>query len=228
MCGRFTLKTPAHDLAKLFDGLNFGNLQPRYNVCPTQMSACIRADADGANEVTMLRWGLVPAWADDLKIGAKMINARSETVASKPSFRSAFKRRRCLVLADGFYEWKKEGKAKQPFYISQVDGNAFALAGLWESWTDAESDLTYETFTVLTTEANQTMQPLHHRMPVFLNSEDYSVWLDPEFKEASVLESLLVPCAEDRLQAWQVEKIVNKPANDRPECILPLPKGLFD
>lgn len=228
MCGRFTLKTPAQELASLFNGLNFGGLQPRYNVCPTQLSACVRTSAEGVNEVAMLRWGLVPSWADDLKIGPKMINARSETVATKPSFRAAFQRRRCLVLADGFYEWKKDGKAKQPYYISQVDGKAFALAGLWESWRDPESEQVHETFTVLTTEANQTMQPLHHRMPVFLNPEDYSVWLDVEFKDASVLESLLIPCAEDRLHAWQVEKLVNKPINDRPECILPLPKGLFD
>ena len=149
MCGRFTLTTPAKTLATLFEGLNFSSFEPRYNICPTQTVACIRnvsEDNEDATtrELAALRWGLVPFWAKDLKVGARMINARSETVATKPSFRSAFKKRRCLVVADGFYEWKKEGKQKQPYYISQADEKPFTLAGLWESWTDPTNDQVIE------------------------------------------------------------------------------------
>lgn len=222
MCGRFTLKTPAQDLATLFEGLSFSGLRPRYNICPTQMVSCVRNDLEGDRQLAALRWGLVPFWAKDLKMGARMINARSETVSEKPSFRAAFKKRRCLVLADGFYEWKKEGKQKQPYYISLVDHQPFTLAGLWESWTDKKSDETVETCTILTTTANESMQPLHDRMPVFLDEDKRDVWLDAEFQDKSHLESMLVPYAEGRLQAWPVDKMVNKPVNDLPACIEPI------
>lgn len=211
-------------MAALFDGLRFPQQVPRYNICPTQPIVCIRQDSNGTNEVVNLRWGLVPFWAKDLKAGARMINARSETVATKPSFRSAFKRRRCLVLADGFYEWKKEGNQKQPYYISRRDDQPFCLAGLWETWKDKsiEHALAVETCTILTTEANNVMQPLHDRMPVILDKEIHDFWLDRDFSDREKLESLLVPYAADELQTFPVDKLVNRPINDTPECIVPI------
>jgi len=167
---------------------------------------------------------LVPFWSKDLKIGARMINARSETVATKPAFRSAFKRKRCLVIADGFFEWKKEGKTKQPFYISRNDSQPFTMAGLWESWTDKtdENAVPIETCTILTTSANQIMEPLHDRMPVILEQEQYDFWLDSEFQEREKLERLLVPYSKDELRTFPVSTVVNKAANDLPECIEPI------
>lgn len=221
MCGRFTLKTPASELASLFDGLSFSDIPPRFNICPTQMVACLRW-ADGSTyQLSSLRWGLVPFWAKDLKIGARMINARSETAATKPAFRAAFKKRRCLIVADGFYEWKKEGKQKQPYYITQADESPFVLAGLWESWTDKASQAVVETCTILTTEANGTMQPLHDRMPVFLDSPQHDAWLDPAFQDTVQLQSWLVPCADDRLKTRRVDTWVNKAGNEGPECLAP-------
>ena len=222
MCGRFTLLTPASELSALFDGLRFPTFQPRYNICPTQPVISVRI-RDDEKEVVPLRWGLVPSWSKDLKIGARMINARSETVAVKPSFRSAFKSRRCLVIANGFYEWKKEGKAKQPYYISRSDDQPFCLAGLWESWTDKSipNAKPVESCTVLTTTANEIMAPLHDRMPVILDQEDFDFWLDPKFNDREQLESLLVPYAADELQTYPVDTIVNKASNDTPKCIEP-------
>ena len=227
MCGRFTLRTPTKTLASLFDGLRFPDLKPRYNIAPTQDVVCVRQSSEGTNEAVMLRWGLVPFWSKDLKIGARMINARSETVATKPAFRAAFKSRRCLVLADGFYEWKKEGKEKLPFYITRQDDGPFCMAGLWESWQEKPPDdntpaSRIESCTVLTTSANSMMASLHDRMPVILPQGQYEFWLDPEFSDRGQLESLMVPCPDDELQARPVSKMVNKPANDLPECIAPI------
>lgn len=226
MCGRFTLRTPTKTLASLFDGLRFPELRPRYNIAPTQDVVCVRQSAEGNNEAAMLRWGLVPFWSKDIKIGAKMINARSETVATKPAFRAAFKSRRCLVLADGFYEWKKVGKEKQPYYITGADEGPFCMAGLWESWREKQTvgdnqSVPVESCTVLTTAANSVMESLHDRMPVILPKEQYEFWLDVEFKGRERLEGLLVPCPEDQLQVRPVSKLVNKVANDDPECIAP-------
>jgi putative SOS response-associated peptidase YedK len=164
---------------------------------------------------------LVPSWAKDLKIGARMINARSETAATKPSFRSAFKSRRCLVVGDGFFEWKKTGTNKQPYYITCVDDRPFCMAGLWESWTD-KSDVhakPVETCTILTTAANATMEPLHDRMPVILGPDEQAFWLDTDFQDGEKLQQLLAPCPADWIHARPVSKIVNKPINDVPECI---------
>jgi putative SOS response-associated peptidase YedK len=211
-------------MAALFDGLRFPKLTPRYNICPTQPVICVRQTSSGENEPVHLRWGLVPIWAKELKIGARMINARSETVSTKPSFRAAFKSRRCLVLADGFYEWKKEGKQKQPYYISRNDDQPFCLAGLWESWRDksAESSETIETCTILTTDANRIMQPLHDRMPVILQQNQFDFWLDKGFSNVDQLEQLLVPLETDDLQTYPVDTMVNRPINDTPECIKPI------
>lgn len=223
MCGRFTLRTPAQQLAIMFDRLQLPEIRPRYNIAPTQNVLCVR-NRDGQDEFANLRWGLVPAWSKDLKIGARMINARGETVAEKPSFRSAFKKRRCLVLADGFYEWKKEQDGKQPYYITRSDEQPFCMAGLWETWKDKSGEHAdpFETCTIITTEANELMSTLHDRMPVILNEEHYDMWLDPEFSDREPLDELLRPFASEELKTTAVSKIVNKATNETPECIVPL------
>ncbi len=213
-------------MAALFDGLRFPKLVPRYNICPTQSATCVRISSNGQPEAIDLRWGLVPFWAKELKIGARMINARSETVATKPAFRAAYKSRRCLVLADGFYEWKKDGSQKQPHYISRRDDAFFCMAGLWESWKDKSNDTlddaVIETCTILTTESNATMASLHDRMPVILHRDTFDFWLDPEFSDSGQLEKILVPLATDDLRTYPVSKMVGKPINDSPECIEPI------
>lgn len=228
MCGRFTLRTPAQDLSDLFEQLQFAEFSPRYNIAPTQKVLAVRHSEHATPESVWLRWGLVPFWAKELKIGAKMINARSETVASKPAFRAAFKKRRCLILTDGFYEWKKQQDGKQPFYIHRSDDGPFCFAGLWESWTDKNSETTgaepVETCTILTTSANDTVSSVHDRMPVILDEEARRLWLDVQFQDKTKLEELLVPCPDDELELYPVSKIVNKPVNDSPECIEREPK----
>ena len=219
MCGRFTLKTPTVQVRTLFPELDIPDLTPRYNIAPTQMVSSVRSSHDNKQQFATFRWGLVPFWSKDLKIGSKMINARGESVSSKPSFRSAFKKRRCLVLADGFFEWKKINDGKQPYYMTLEDESPFCMAGLWEKWNDKTSGETIETCTVITTEANEFMSELHDRMPVILDKSDYGVWLDNEFQDAGHLESLLCPMAEGELKKRPVNKIVNRPVNDSPECI---------
>ena len=221
MCGRFTLSTSNDDISALFDGLTIPALTPRYNIAPTQQVFCIRTHSLNL-EPCQLRWGLVPSWAKDLKMGSKMLNARSETASSKPSFRSAFKKRRCLVLADGFYEWKKVGSKKQPYWI-QVNESLFAMAGLWETWKDPSADgAIVETCTVLTTQANDAMSDLHDRMPVILDPEDHEMWLDSNFHEVEPLQKLMSPYANEAISMFPVSTMVNKPINDSPECIQPL------
>lgn len=168
MCGRFTLRVPAAELVEIFRLLRRPDVQPRYNIAPTQPVAVVRR-IDRGRELSMLRWGLVPSWAKDPKIGARMINARAETVATKPAFRTALRRRRCLVPADGFYEWAKSaGGTKQPHYITRRDGRPFAFAGLWESW-DGPDGSSIESCTIVTTEANDLVGRIHDRMPVILS-----------------------------------------------------------
>ncbi len=223
MCGRFTLRTPAEQFAAMFAQLTIPEIKPRYNIAPTQNILCVR-NRDGQNEVVSLRWGLVPFWAKDLKMGARMINARGETVAEKPSFRAAFKKRRCLVLADGFYEWKKEQDGKQPYYVTLADEQPFCMAGLWESWTDKSDSQAeaVETCTVITTNANELMAPIHDRMPVIMDPEQYVFWLDPEFSDREPLERTLVPFASEEMKVVPVSRVVNKATNEFPECIQPL------
>ena len=235
MCGRLTLQTETEQLSRFLASLNmplFAGLEPRYNICPTQPVACIRQGPSSQLETAALRWGLVPFWAKDLKIGARMINARSETVADKPAFRAAFAARRCLIVADGFYEWKKAGKTKQPYYIARGDRKPFFMAGLWESWqdknasdseaTDSEATQSVETCSVLTTEANELMRPLHDRMPVILDPPNLDFWLDNQFENRNKLQEILVPYAAGGLRAWPVSTLVNKPGNDNPRCIEPI------
>lgn len=208
MCGRFAFYSPSEATAALFGVDGALAVEARYNIAPTQFVAAIRDNAEQQRELTMLRWGLVPFWAKDPAIGNKMINARAETVAEKPSYRNAFKHRRCIVLADGFYEWHRQGDEKVPHFISQKSGEAFAMAGLWESWTDKESGETLQTTTLITTAANEFMQPLHHRMPVILQADTANEWLagTPDFLER-------VADRTPAMQAWPVSRTVNNARN---------------
>ncbi len=223
MCGRFTLRTPAHRLAEAFGVRNLPNLAPRYNIAPSQDVAAVRRAEDGdGRELVLLRWGLVPYWAKDPAIGNRMINARAETVAEKPAFRAAFRRRRCLVAADGFYEWQKtaDGK-KQPWFIRLADDAPFAIAGLWERWKSPQGDAV-ESCTLITTEANETLGPIHDRMPVILAPDAWDAWLAPESASAGALTALLRPYTGDGLTAQPIGRLVNDPRSDEPACIAPL------
>ncbi len=221
MCGRYTLRTEPSQIAKLFDldeDDEYPDLAPRYNIAPTQDVAAVRLNSEkDRRELVLLRWGLIPFWAKEAKIGNRMINARAETVAEKPSFRSAFAKRRCLVVADGFYEWQKTGGKKQPYFIHRQDDEPFAFAGLWESWKHGEEEI--QSCTIITTTANAVMEPLHDRMPVILAAEGFPVWLDPEFKDRESLKGLLRPCDPDLLEAYPVGTQVNNPRNDSPEIL---------
>ena len=224
MCGRFTLKSPAESIASLFEGLEVPEWIPRYNIAPTQQAPTVRYRA-GKPIFTALRWGLVPSWAKELAVGNRMINARSETVDSKPAFRDAFQKRRCLIVADGFFEWKNVGKRKFPFYITRVDGRPFCMAGLWETWGPPGAQI--ETCTILTTVANARLEPLHERMPVLVAAENYGTWLDNRFCAKSDLLDLLRPSSSEELTLREVSRLVNKVANDHPACVEPEPT-LFD
>jgi putative SOS response-associated peptidase YedK len=192
---------------------------PRFNIAPTQPVAAVRlGETGGQREGVLLRWGLVPGWAKDPAMGSRLINARAETVAEKPSFRSAFKRRRCLIPADGYYEWQKTGSRKQPFFIRLKDERAFAFAGLWESW-DKGGEGPLETCTIITTESNELTADIHPRMPVILDPRDYPVWLDPAVDDRRQLEPLLKPYAASDMQLDPVSIYVNSPRNEGPDCI---------
>jgi putative SOS response-associated peptidase YedK len=209
MCGRYTLRTSAADLAEVFAVLNAIEWTPRFNIAPTQTVVAVRQN--GQRDFALLRWGLIPSWASDPKIGNRMINARADTVATKPSFRSAFKSRRCLIATDGFYEWQKKGDAKQPFFIHRKDDQPFAFAGIWERWKREGEGI--ESCAIITTDANDLMKPLHDRMPVIIPPEEYDRWLaEPD-------TGLLQPYPRDDLEAYPVATIVNSPRNERPECV---------
>ncbi len=217
MCGRYTLRTTVETLAEEF-GITgpLPEISTRFNVAPTQEVAAV-LEEDEQRKLELLRWGLIPSWADDPAIGNRMINARSETAAEKPSFRSAFKRRRCLILADGFYEWQKTGDGKQPYYICMEDGSPFAFAGLWEVWDKYGEEI--RSCTILTTEANEMVGKIHHRMPVILPPEEYGLWLDPDMREAEPLLDLLRPYPDDVMEAYSVSRFVNSPSNDSERCV---------
>ena len=222
MCGRFTLITPAETIAEQFQLPEIPALAPRYNIAPTQPVAAVRQrPGNGGRELALLRWGLIPLWAKDPGIGSRMINARSETVAHKPAFRAAFRRRRCLVLADGFYEWQRRERGKRPFYIRMGDERPFALAGLWEHW-EGPDDRMIDSCTLLTTESNDLVRPLHNRMPVILYPKDYDLWLDPGVQEAESLQPLLCPYPSEVMIAYPISTWVNKPSNEGPRCIEPM------
>lgn len=213
MCGRFAFYSPSEAAAALFGVTSSPQVQPRYNIAPTQAVAAVR-NGDEGYELALLRWGLVPFWAKDPSIGNRMINARAETVAEKPAYRAAFRHRRCVVLADGFYEWRKQGDAKTPYFISLASGEPFALAGLWENWTDKESGESLQTTTLITTEANAFMRTLHHRMPVVLEPCAANEWLG-----GSVQPLEQAADRTPRLRAWPVDRRVNNARNEGAELI---------
>lgn len=220
MCGRYTLTTPTGVLAEEFDLTGpLPEVPPRYNVAPAQEVAAVLTNG-GGRHLEMLRWGLIPPWADDPQIGSRMINARSETVAEKPSFRRAFKERRCLIPADGFYEWQRVGDGKQPYYIRRRDGRPFAFAGLWEDWRGSVEEI--RSCTILTTDANELVGEVHHRMPVIVAPENYEIWLDPDVRETDWLAPLLVPYSSEEMEAYPVSRFVNKPSNDDQRCVEPV------
>ena len=216
MCGRYTLKTPDGALVEQFEIDEYpSSITASYNIAPTQEVAAVIAE-DEKRKLQMLRWGLIPSWADDPSIGNRMINARAETVSQKPSFRKAFKERRCLVLADGFYEWQRIQGGKQPYYIHMKDGSPFAFAGLWETWRNGQE---IRSCTIITTEANELVGGIHNRMPVILPPEDYELWLDPDFEEKEALTSFLRPYPSDVIEAYPVSRRANSPSNNAPDCI---------
>lgn len=216
MCGRFAFYSPAEATAALFGVADARPVEARYNIAPTQYIAAIREGLGEGREMVMLRWGLVPFWARDPSIGNRMINARAETVAEKPAYRAAYRHRRCVVLADGFYEWRRDGDTKTPFYISLESGEPFALAGLWENWTDKSSGESLQSATLITTEANEFMEPLHHRMPMIVGPERAGAWLAGA---DDMLDSASADCPP--LQAWPVDRRVNNARNEGPSLIEP-------
>ncbi|MBT6204719.1 MAG: SOS response-associated peptidase [Alphaproteobacteria bacterium] len=220
MCGRFTLKGPPNQIAKML-GLDIvPNLEPRYNIAPTQDVIAVRME-DGGRAMVKLKWGLVPFWAEDLSIGSKMINARADTVAEKPAFREAFRSRRCLIPADGFYEWQSRGKGapKQPFHIHRPDGEPFTFAGLWERWEKGGEPV--ETFTIVTTDAPESLKPIHHRAPVILLGDHMEHWLATSQEATDGLAELLTALPDGELIADPVTTLVNNVRNDSPDCLEP-------
>ncbi len=223
MCGRYSLTSPTEAVRRLFDFPERPNLAVRVNIAPSQAVAAVRLGEDGAGErqFVWLRWGLIPSWAKEPGIGNRIINARAETIAEKPAFRAAFRRRRCLIPADGFYEWKTERGRKQPYRIALADGAPFAFAGLWERWAGSGEAGAVESCTIVTTEANARLKAIHHRMPVILAPGAYEAWLDPATPGAQA-QALLRPAPSAWFTAYRVSPKLNSPANDDPTLIEPL------
>lgn len=216
MCGRFAFYSPSEATAALFGVEASTPVKPRYNIAPTQFIASIRHDEEAQSELVMLRWGLVPFWAKDPSIGNRMINARSETVAEKPSFRNAYRKRRCLILADGFYEWRKEGDKKTPYLISLADGAPFAFAGLWEHWQSKETEEVIQSAAIITTAANDYLSQIHHRMPVVVQPDNAARWLDGDTELIAE-----VSANSPEFRAWPVSREVNNARNENEGLIDP-------
>ncbi len=218
MCGRFGLSVSGPELADLLaiDVDDLPEIPARFNIAPTDPAPVMRIDSSGDRRVELLRWGLVPSWAKTRSVGARMINARSETAAEKSAFRSAFQRRRCLVPSDGFYEWERRPDGKQPWHIGMTDRGVFAMAGLWEFWRDPVTEEGLKTFTILTTEANGVLAPIHDRMPVILDPPAFDAWLDPDSPPARVLD-LMRPYPDDLMVRWPVSTRVNNSRHDGPD-----------
>lgn len=220
MCGRYVLTADAQAIQEQFNLETVpSGIQPRYNIAPTQPVAVIANDAP--RELTHFRWGLIPFWAKDPSIGNRMINARSETLHEKNSFRHAYKRRRCLIPANGFYEWMKDGQTKRPMFVHLHNQALFAFAGLWERWQGPDGD-EIRTCTIITSEPNEKIKALHHRMAVILREGDYDTWLSPDELPPDVLQPLLRPLESEHMDYYKVSTLVNSPANDTPECIAPV------
>jgi putative SOS response-associated peptidase YedK len=219
MCGRFVITSAPEALRKLLGYKEQPNFPPRYNIAPTQPIPVVRLD-QGERHFTLMRWGLIPSWVKDPKQFALLINARLEGIAEKPSFRAAMKRRRCLIPADGFYEWQKRGKTKQPYFIRARNRAPFAFAGLWETWADSDGG-EIETAAIVTCAANKTLAPVHERMPVIVPPEHYDAWLDSDKNEAKQAAALIGPAPEDFLEAYEISTRVNSVKNDRAENLDP-------
>lgn len=217
VCARYTLSRGDQSLAEVFDLADVPHLPPRFNVAPTQTAPVVVEGPPGVRRIEPMRWGLVPSWADDPSIGNRMINARAETAATKPAFRDALRCRRCLVPADGFFEWVDAGGARQPIHLRRRDRGVFALAGLWDVWRKGAQPL--ETFTLLTTSPNDLLRPIHDRMPVVVRPEHFALWLDPGCRDAARLTPLVQPWTAEEWEAVPVSRRVNDPRHDAPDCL---------
>jgi putative SOS response-associated peptidase YedK len=220
MCGRFTQRKPAERVKREFQLEDIPSIEARYNIAPTQDILAIRR-IEKSNEAVMFKWGLIPSWAKDESIGSKLINARSETVEEKPSFRVAFKRRRCIIPVDGFYEWQRTGGRKQPFYFHFKDDRLFGFAGLWEKWRTPEGE-SLETCSILTTEANEVLKPVHERMPVILHPEAYDLWLDEDVRKQDLRKELLCPYPTSEMTAYPVSVAINSSQHQGEELVKPI------
>jgi putative SOS response-associated peptidase YedK len=223
MCGRFALHTTPDYLRRLLGFVERPNFPPRYNIAPMQPIPIVRID-NGARHFALVRWGLVPSWVKDPRKFALLINARAEGIAEKPSFRAAIRRRRCLVPADGFYEWRREGKSKRPYFIRARGGEPMAFAGIWETWIDIDGGET-DTAAIVTCAANAVLMPIHERMPVVIPPEAFDRWLDSDEKNFGEACALLTPAPDDALEAYEVSPRVNKVANDDASNIAPVNAG---
>jgi len=228
MCGRYRLTRHKEVLEKHFGVEIEGDMPPRYNIAPSQPVAAIRQSSRGPERrFAWMKWGLVPYWAKDASIGYRTINARAETAADLPAFRESLRKRRCLIPADGFYEWQKIGKVKQPFCFTMSDDGVFAFAGLWDRWKDGEGNAV-ETCSILTTTPNRLLEDVHDRMPAILSAEDYELWLDPGEQRVESVAELLKPFDSTRMKRYPVSTRVNNVNNDDEECAAPTqPMGLF-
>jgi putative SOS response-associated peptidase YedK len=220
MCGRYTLTSAPEAIRALFRYAQQPNFPPRYNIAPTQPIAIVRL-VEGKREFALVRWGLLPSWVKDPKAFSLLINARGESVIDKPAFRAAMKYRRCLIPADGFYEWQKAGDRKQPFYVRAKDGGPLTFAGLWECWTGPDGE-ELETAAIVTTRANSTLSPIHERMPVVVSPEAFDLWLDCAAVDAEIAAALIEPARDDLLKAHEIATAVNRVANDNPALIEPI------
>jgi putative SOS response-associated peptidase YedK len=211
MCGRFAQRSDPKQLAREFKVAEAPQVEARYNIAPTQDILGVLEAADG-REMKFFKWGLIPSWAKDASMGSRLINARSETVEEKPAFREAFKRRRCIIPADGFYEWQRTGGKKQPFFFQMKDERPFGFAGLWERWQGVAGQV-IESCTIRTTEANEVLRAVHDRMPVILHSDDYELWLDEDARKRELLKDLLRPYPAEEMASYPVSTAINSPHN---------------
>jgi putative SOS response-associated peptidase YedK len=220
MCGRYSITTAPEAMRRLFRYLEQPNFPARYNVAPTQPIPIVRL-FEGRRQFALVRWGLLPAWVKDPKAFTLLINARGESVNDKPAFRNAMKYRRCLIPADGFFEWKIEGKAKRPYFVYRKDRSPFAFAGLWENWMGPNGE-EVETAAIVTTDASPSIMHIHHRMPVMLEPEQFDMWLDTAHVDAQMAAGMLRPLADDKVAAHEISERVNRVANDAPDVLAPL------
>ena len=220
MCGRYSLAADLEDIQRRFEFFDSElTHSPRYNIAPTQPVLAVTNDE--GRQPAYLRWGLIPSWAKNASAGNRLINARAETVAERPSFRTALASRRCMVIADGFYEWQRIGNARRPMRVSMKSGELFAFAGLWDSWRDPAGDIV-RSCTIITTEPNELLRPIHNRMPVILPRELESFWLDDEVQDPLALGDILSPYPAEAMDAYEVSSLVNRPSNEGPEVAIPV------